>query len=171
MAMKKLQVRDLMTWEVTTVLPDTDTEEAWNLMSDRQLRHLVVVDREGELLGVVSHRDLLRHALIEQADVPRYVERELLARTCVRDVMVQPVVTAEPDQDVAEAARNLFDNKIGCLPVVEGGRVVGILTEADFVRWFGYGPRVGEEPQSLETAPETVGARLASAEAWPSLGE
>lgn len=166
--MEKLCVRDLMTWEVVTVLPDTDAETAWDLMSDGQLRHLVVVDRDGDLIGLVSHRDLLRHALIEQEDLPRYVERELLARTTVRNVMVQPVVTTDPEQDVAEAARNLFDNKIGCLPVVEGNRVVGILTESDFVRWFGYGAR------PVEAAPfvgEAVGARLAAKDAWPSLVE
>ena len=162
--MKTLRVRDLMTWEVVTVLPDADTDTAWDLMTSRQLRHLIVVDRDGELLGVVSHRDLLRHALIEQADLPLYVERELLERTRVRDVMVQPVVTADPEQDAAEAARNLFDNKIGCLPVVEGSRVTGILTESDFVRWFGYGSRAVETP----LAPEAVGARLASGDAWPA---
>lgn len=160
--MEKLRVRDLMTWEVVTVLPDTDTETAWDLMSERDLRHLVVVDGEGDLVGVVSHRDLLRHALIEQTDVPRYVERELLRRTPVRAVMVQPVVTAEPEQDLSEAARSLFDTKTGCLPVVEGTHVVGILTESDFVRWFGYGSKL--------VAPfvaEAVGAKLASKESWP----
>ena len=166
--MKTLRVRGLMTWEVATVLPDADTEEAWNLMSDRQLRHLVVVDRDGELLGVVSHRDLLRHALIEQADLPRYVERTLLSRTRVREVMIHAVVTAEPEQEAADAARTLFDNKIGCLPVVEGNRVVGILTESDFVRWHGYGSRRDEATPST---PETVGGKLASEEAWPALAE
>jgi CBS domain-containing protein len=165
--MEDLRVRDLMTWEVVTVLPDTDTEAAWDLMSERQLRHLIVVDQDGELRGVISHRDLLRHALIEQSDVPRYVERQLLERTPVRDVMVQPAVTADPEQDVGEAARILFDNKIGCLPVVEGSRVIGILTESDFVRWFGY----GSQPREARLAPEAVGARLASEDAWPALGQ
>ena len=164
--MKTLHVRDLMTWDVVTVLPGMDTEAARDLMSDRQLRHLVVVDKDDDLVGVVSHRDLLRHALIEQPDLPSYIERERLARTSVREVMAQPVLTAEPEQEAAEAARALFDNKIGCLPVVEGNRVVGILTESDFVRWFGYGPRAAEAP----AAPEPVGSRLASEEAWPSLG-
>lgn len=166
--MRTLCVRDLMTWEVATVLPDMDTREAWDLMTSRNLRHLVVVDKEGELMGVVSHRDLLRHALIEQEDLPPYVERELLARTPVRAVMIEPVVTADAEQDAAEAARVLFDNKIGCLPVVEGNRVVGILTESDFVRWHGYGRRRQEEASSM---PEAVGSKLSSMEAWPSLAE
>jgi acetoin utilization protein AcuB len=167
-AMKKLRVRDLMSWDVVTVLPDVDTETAWDLMSERQLRHLVVVDPEGDLLGIVSHRDLLRHALIEQADVPRYVERELLAGTRVQEVMVEPVETVDPEQDIAEAARILFEGKIGCLPVVEGSSVVGILTESDFVRWFAYGPRAeNEEPLS----PGRAASLLASSEAWPTLAE
>jgi CBS domain-containing protein len=83
--------------------------------------------------------------------------------------MSSPVETADPEQDVGSAARILFDNKLGCLPVVEGGRVVGILTESDFVRWFGYGPQ--RQPARTAPAAETVGAKLASAEAWPSLVE
>lgn len=162
--MKTLRVRELMTWDVVTVRPGMDTETAWDLMSDRQLRHLVVVDSEGDLLGVVSHRDLLRHALIEQPDLPAFIERELLARTSVQEVMAEPVLTAEPEQDAAEAARILFDNKIGCLPVVEGNRVVGILTESDYVRWLAYGARAAEAP----AAPELLGAKLASEEAWPA---
>jgi CBS domain-containing protein len=164
--MNGLQVQDLMTWEVATVQRETDTETAWDLMSDRRVRHLIVVDEDGDLLGVVSHRDLLRHALIEQADQPRYFERDLLARTRVQEVMVEPVETVDPGQDAAEAARILFEAKIGCLPVVEGSRVVGILTESDFVRWFGYGTRGREERPVRETA-----VLLASPDAWPSLAE
>lgn len=165
--MRELRVRDLMTWEVAIVLPDTEADTAWNLMSERGLRHLVVVDRDGDLAGVVSHRDLLRNALIEQSDVPRFVERELLANTRVREVMTSPVETADPEQDVGSAARTLFDNKLGCLPVVEGGRVVGILTESDFVRWFGY----GQEPRREAALAVSVGTRLASPQAWPSLAD
>jgi CBS domain-containing protein len=156
--MEKLRVRDLMTWDVVTVLPDTDTETAWDLMLDRHLRHLVVVDRDGDLAGIVSHRDLLRRALIEQPDLPRYVERDVLARTRVREIMTETAETADPEEAVAEAARTLFENKIGCLPVVEGDRVVGILTESDFVRWVGFGPRPAPEP----FGPKAVGTRLAA---------
>lgn len=86
--MKILSKRDLRAREVATVLPDTDTETAWDLMSDHRLRHLVVEDRDGELLGVVSRRDILRHVLIERVELPSYIERARLARTAVRDVMV-----------------------------------------------------------------------------------
>jgi CBS domain-containing membrane protein len=133
---KTYRVRDMMTTEVATVHPETDVETAYDEMTERDVRHLVVVDHEGDLLGIVSHRDLLRNALIERADVPLYVEREVLGRARVREVMITAVETADPEQDLAEAARLMFENKIGCLPVVEGRRVVGILTEADFVRSF-----------------------------------
>ncbi len=165
--METLKVRDLMTWDVVTVLPDMDTETAWNLMTERDVRHMVVVDTEGDLLGVVSHRDLLRHALIEQPELPPFVERELLKSTRVREVMVSPVLTAEPEQDAGEAARVLFENKIGCLPVVEGNHVVGILAESDFVRWFGFSHR----PAPAERRPEAVGAALSRDEAWPLLSD
>lgn len=164
--MNDLRVRDLMTEDVVLVRPETDTETARDLMAEHGLRHLIVVDDEGDLVGIVSHRDLLRNALIERTDVPLYVERELLRRTPARDVMISPVRTVDPQQDVAEAAQTLFDEKIGCLPVVEGGRVVGILTESDFARWFAYGSRPRQEP-----SPRIMASVLTSDAAWAPLGE
>lgn len=164
--METLRVRELMTEDPVTVLASEETGTAWDLMGERDLRHLIVVDADKDLLGVVSHRDLLRNALIERADVPLSLERELLQRTHIRDVMVSLVLTAEPEQDAAEAARTLFDEKIGCLPVVEGKRVVGILTESDFVRWFAYGARPRREPP-----PELAAAVLTSDAAWAPPGE
>lgn len=129
-----LRVCDLMVEKVHTAQPQDDLGVVRDRMVEYQVRHVPVVDEDGDLVGLVSHRDLLRRSLVEQADVPAFLEETLLARTLVRDVMVRDVETVTPDADLGEAARLMLENKYGCLPVVEGQRLVGILTEADFVR-------------------------------------
>jgi len=105
-------------------------------MADEHIRHAPIVDREGELVGLVTERDLARFALFDSPDAPLSVEREVLGGRRVREVMGTEVDTLEPDATLREAAELLLENKVGCVPIVEGRRVVGILTEADFVRRF-----------------------------------
>ena len=137
--MPTLKVRDLMTTEVVALNPDDDLGTLRDLMVDRHVRHVPVVDADGEIVGLVTHRDLLRSSLIEQADTPLFIEQAMLTRTRVRDVMTADVETVPADADLREAAQIMFENKFGCLPVVEGRRLVGILTEADFVRFHAQG--------------------------------
>lgn len=134
--MKNLRVRDLMTDVVLSVQADDTVEKVYDLMNERGIRHLTVVDADGDLVGVVSHRDLLRHSPIERAEVPAFLMREILRRTSVAEVMTSEVETADPDLPLSEAAKVMFENKFGCLPVLEISRLVGILTESDFVRFF-----------------------------------
>jgi CBS domain-containing protein len=131
-----LCVRDLMTREVLCVQPGDNLQEVYDLMADHHVRHIVVVDEDGDLRGLVSHRDLLRSSPIERLDLPLSLTRDILEEVRVQEVMTSEVQTAEPDLSLAEAARTMFDDKLGCLPVVEGSRLVGILTESDFVRHY-----------------------------------
>ncbi len=137
--MSHLHVRDLMTEDVVAVLPGDSLTTIRDLMTERDIRHMPVVDRDRELVGLVTKRDLLRNALIEQRDVPHFVEDVILEKLRVRNLMNTAVEAIEPDADIREAAQIMFENKYGCLPVVEGQRLVGILTEADFVRLFAVG--------------------------------
>ncbi len=132
--MSVLCVRDLMTRDVVAAHPDDSLARLRDKMIDRDVRHMPVTEGEGNLVGLVSQRDLLRNHLIEQADVPDFIEDALLERLLVRDLMTTGVVSVEPDSDIREAAQIMYENKYGCLPVVEGTRLVGILTESDFVR-------------------------------------
>ena len=134
--MKDLKVRDLMTEVVLSVHAEDTVEKVYDLMNERGIRHLTVVDADGDLVGIVSHRDLLRHSPIERAEVPVFLMREILRKTLVEDVMTSEVETAEPDLPLSEAAQVMFENKFGCLPVLESSKLVGILTESDFVRFF-----------------------------------
>lgn len=134
--MNELRVRDLMTSNVVTVHHDDSVATAYELMLENRFRHLVVLDEDGDLVGLLTHRDLLRHALIERPELPLGLQRSILRRIRVEEVMTSEVETAEPGQWLHEAAQRMFENKYGCLPVVEDTEVVGILTEADFVRFF-----------------------------------
>ena len=127
-------VRDLMSSNVHSVREADSLTKVYDLMNDHNVRHVPVTDGDGDLVGLISHRDLLRHALIEQGGLTLSMERDLLEHTTAREVMVSTVVTAEADDQLSSAATLMAENKFGCLPVVEGQRLVGILTESDFVR-------------------------------------
>jgi CBS domain-containing protein len=134
--MRRIQVRDLMTDPVFTLRPQDDLAALYDLMDARHIRHVPIVDRERDLVGLVTHRDLSRSALGPQEDAPLSLQREMLRRRKVREIMATEVDTIEPDEDLRVAAQMLIENKIGCLPVVEGTHLVGILTESDFVRHY-----------------------------------
>jgi CBS domain-containing membrane protein len=129
-------VADLMTEDVITVTPDTDLSTAWNLFDDAAIRHLPVVDDDGNLVGVLSHRDLARRALASVDDLTLQEQHALLAERTVEEVMQRSPEYATPDEPLVDAAERMIENKFGCLPVVEGMQVVGIVTESDFVRLY-----------------------------------
>lgn len=129
-------VRDLMTPDPYTLAPRDTLAALYDLMDTRRVRHVPIVDSDGELVGLLTHTDLAMTALGSLSDLPLSQERDLLQRRRIREVMVTEVETIDPDAPLVEAAQTLFENKIGCLPVVEGNRLVGILTESDFVRRF-----------------------------------
>ncbi len=137
--MTRLQVRDLMTRGVFAVNVDDDLETVSNLMDERSIRHAPVVDGAGGLLGLVTQRDLLRNSLKGQTGLPPEAERQARLQITAGEIMVRNVVTASPGQDIRDAARIMLDNKFGCLPVLEGQRLVGIVTESDFVRLLASG--------------------------------
>jgi CBS domain-containing membrane protein len=129
-------VRDLMTPNPYTLAPRDTLAALYDLMDSHRVRHVPIVDSDGELVGLLTHTDLAMTALGSLSDLPLSQERDLLQRRRIREVMVTEVETVDPETSLAEAAQTLFENKIGCLPVVEGNRLVGILTESDFVRRF-----------------------------------
>jgi CBS domain-containing membrane protein len=132
--MKELRVRDVMTADATTLKRNDKLTLADDIMRLGRIRHLPVVDDDGQLLvGIVSQRDLFRDALAQALGYGRHAQRQILDTLSVKEVMTSDVVTTSPDTSLVEAARLLTERKIGCLPVVENGRLVGILTEGDFV--------------------------------------
>ena len=134
--LRGLEVRDLMTDRVFALGPDDDLEALYDLMEEKHVRHVPIVDREGDLVGLVTQRDLWRSALGPQDSLPLSVQHDNLSRRRVRELMATEVDTIEPDESLETAAEMLIENKVGCLPVLEGERLVGILTESDFVRHY-----------------------------------
>ena len=129
-------VADLMTREVVAIAADTTLDEAWRLMQERHIRHLPVVDRRGQLLGLVTHRDLLA-ASQSTLSFRRESERvRVLAWARAGDVMETHLSTAQADEPAAAAGTRMVRHKIGCLPVLDAdGHLAGIVTEEDFLRW------------------------------------
>ena len=123
-----------MTRDVTTLKRNEKLTLADDLMKLGRIRHLPVFDDDGRaLVGIVSQRDLFRGALAQALGYGQYASRKLLDTFVVKEVMTTEVITTKPDTPLAEAASLMIERKIGCLPVVENGRLVGILTEGDFV--------------------------------------
>lgn len=132
--MEALRVRDLMTSDVTTLKRNEKLTVASDIMQLGRIRHLPVLDDDGqEVVGIVSQRDLFRGALAKALGYGQSAQRKLMDTLVVKEVMITDIVTTSPDTALDEAAKILMERKIGCLPVVENRRLVGILTEADFV--------------------------------------
>jgi CBS domain-containing membrane protein len=131
--MEGLRVRDVMTSEVTTLQRNDKLTLADDIMRLGRIRHLPVVDENGQLAGIVTQRDLFRGALAKALGYGERAQRQLMDTLVVKEVMTSEVITTTPDTPLAEAAHVLVERKIGCLPVVEAGRLVGIITEGDFV--------------------------------------
>ena len=133
----ELTVKDVMTANVTTLKRNEKLTLADDLMNLGRIRHLPVLDDDGEeLIGIVSQRDLFRGALAQAIGYGQHARRKLLETLVVKEVMTTELTTTTPETSLTEAAGVLMEKKIGCLPVVENGRLVGILTEADFVALY-----------------------------------
>lgn len=128
-------VADLMTANPISVTPDTDLGSVFELMDARKIRHVLVVSSDGKLLGVLSHRDLVRAEPIVLSEAGEEEDQELLQATKVEEIYTRNPETVDEDTSIADAGAILLENKFGCLPVVREDEAVGILTEADFVKY------------------------------------
>jgi CBS domain-containing membrane protein len=126
-----MKVAQIMSRDVVTLGADDPIVAAEELMGLRRFRHLPVVEGRDILVGLVTHKDLLRASLNSGPRVEQLLQK---ARMLVREMMRKKVVTVTPDTPLTEAARLMVEHKYGCLPVVEGSKLVGILTEADFLK-------------------------------------
>jgi acetoin utilization protein AcuB len=124
-----------MNRNLVTIDEASSCHEAVARMHRARVRHLPVLSREG-LVGVITDRDL-RHHLFRP---PIYRELgatsidRLLQEAPVSEIMSSPAITIDAGADIADAARAMLEDKVGSLPVLEGGRLVGIITETDLLR-------------------------------------
>jgi CBS domain-containing protein len=127
-------VRDLMTQNPTTLDRNETLDLAESIMNLGRIRHLPVIE-DGRIVGIVSQRDLFRSALITALGFGRKTTDTLIKTIKIKEIMTKKVVTISPEANIKDAARLMIDKKIGCLPVVEGDRRVGIVTETDMLRY------------------------------------
>ncbi|MFQ5999840.1 MAG: cyclic nucleotide-binding/CBS domain-containing protein [Candidatus Bathyarchaeia archaeon] len=119
-----LKVKDIMVGEVITIGANVTVREAVRLMNNREIGCLVVV-QDGEPTGIVTERDMLKRVLVATRD-PRAVE--------VGEVMSRPLLFMEPEKGIEDAVKLMFEHKIKKLPVIENGRLVGLVTLTDLIR-------------------------------------
>lgn len=140
-----VRVRDIMTTRPVTIGPEAPLGAALQAMREKEIRHLPVVDDGGRLVGILTDRDL-RQASFARFRALREADRDLT----VQDAMSWAVVTTHPEATTAQAAAVMFERRIGSLPVVEDGRLVGILTERDLLAaLMKESPGAGVDPEIL----------------------
>ena len=129
-------VGELMTHRPITITPETSVPTALSLMHDNKIRRLPVIDAQGKLAGIVSEKDLLYASPSPATSLSIWEIKELFSKVKVESVMKRKVITASEDTPVEEAARLMADHKIGSLPVLRDGQLVGVVTDTDLFNAF-----------------------------------
>jgi acetoin utilization protein AcuB len=129
-------VRDRMTKHPLTIAEDESLSAAHRYMEAQSVRHLPVVNRAGAMVGLVTEDDLLRAEPSGATSLSVWEIHALLDRVRVKNVMVRKIITTTEETPIEEAAHLMLEHKIGCLPVLRDGALVGIITESDIFRTF-----------------------------------
>jgi acetoin utilization protein AcuB len=129
-------VRDRMSRHPLTIGVETSLSDTHRYMEEQNIRHLPVIDKTGQMVGLVTEDDLLKAEPSSATSLSVWEIHSLLMRVKVKDVMIRDVITTTEDTPIEEAAHLMLENKIGCLPVMRGDKLVGIITESDMFRTF-----------------------------------
>lgn len=129
-------VSDYMTKSPICVAEDTSVTEARAIMAREKINKLPVLDKNSNLVGIITKNDLAKAGPSAATTLDIYEMGYLLSKLKVEKVMIKKPVTVSPDEVIEEAARIMADNEIGCLPVVQDGILVGIITESDIFKQF-----------------------------------
>jgi len=129
-------VGERMTKPAITVRPETSMPDALDLMRKERIRRLPVVNKRGELVGIVTEAELLKASPSDATSLSVYEVTYLLSKLTVERLMTRSVITVTEDTPLEEAARIMADNDISGLPVMRGKTVVGMITETTLFRIF-----------------------------------
>lgn len=130
------KVRAFMSTTVVSLGRNDKLSIADDLMQQKRIRHLPVLDDDAKVCGIVSQRDLFRGALLRALGYGSRAEDLLLDSLLVKEAMTEQVYTTSAETPIVEAARQMLEHKVGCLPVTEQGKLVGLLSESDILRLF-----------------------------------
>ncbi|UCD66609.1 MAG: CBS domain-containing protein [Deltaproteobacteria bacterium] len=128
-----LKVKDIMTAEVFVLHATQTLELVRSLMRIKHVRHVPIVEPDNTFVGLMTHRDLLAQTISHLAEVDDEEQEYLDRHIHIMNIMKTDVLTVDPELDVCQAITLLLEHKYGCLPVVSDGKLVGIVTEADFL--------------------------------------
>ena len=131
--MKTELVRDWMTPNPITAAPDTNLQEAHKIMKDNHIRRLPVV-KDGQLVGIVTRGDIRGAEPSEATSLSIFELHYLVGKLMLDRIMTHDPVTVGPNTTIQEAANLMLSHKISGLPVVDKGRLVGVITESDIFR-------------------------------------
>ena len=130
-----MKVHKIMVTDLVTLHVDEELSLASDIMNLARIRHLPIVEGD-RLVGIISQRDLFKASLASVMGYNYAETRDHLKSVAIREAMVKEVITVEPDTEIQEAGKIMLEKKIGCLPVIQDGRLVGMLTETDILRCF-----------------------------------
>lgn len=129
-----LIVADLMKTDIVTLSEDDSLDVAEQTMRFAKIHHLPVVDRLGKMLGMIAQSDILRAQVSVFADLSVSEDRAIKQEIQAKDVMVRDLTTVAASTSALEAARLLEGHDYSCLPVVEDDKIIGLLTDRDFLQ-------------------------------------
>ena len=129
-------VRELMTGALVTARPDMPVLDARHLMIEKRIRHILVTDDRDQLLGIVTDHDIRLNLPSQATSLSVWEMKHLLTGLTLGEVMTASVITVGPDRAARDATQLMLDHRIGALPVVDAGRMIGIVTETDLLRAF-----------------------------------
>ena len=128
-------VRKIMMGSPVTLTPDDTLDLANNVISLGRIRHIPVVEN-GKLVGLLSERDLIGAAANRIFGLNQKSKSALLKTESVKSIMKKRLVTVTPDTPIKDAARLMADKKIGCVPVISEGALVGLVTTTNVLRYL-----------------------------------
>lgn len=125
-----------MTPDPITVTEKTPVDEALKIMREKKVRRLPVLNKKGTMVGIVAEKDILYASPSPATSLSIHEIHYLVSKLTVGEIMIKDVFTVTDDTPLEEAARIMADNRIGALPVLRGGKLVGIITETDIFKAF-----------------------------------
>ena len=158
-------VKDRMTPDPVVITTDTSLKEALEIVRSKPFRHLPVLDENGKLVGIVTEKSLVYASPTSTTALSVFEVDYILSRTKVGQIIQGSVISVGPDWPIEEAARVMVDRRIGCLPVIEDDKLIGIISDTDIFRVFVEGLGGGHPSLRITVVvPEKIGslARITS---------
>jgi CBS domain-containing protein len=127
-----MKVKDIMVRDIATLDAGDELSLANDIMKLGRIRHLPVLEGK-QLVGILSERDLFRNSLVKALGHEPTKTRDVMKAIRIQDIMIKDLITISPDADIKEAVQLMLKHKIGCVPVVAHGELLGLVTETDIM--------------------------------------